>query len=47
MLQVRHDHLKAVVELLGGLQLALVLGLAVTQHVQVAPEGDHLVDGVC
>ena len=38
ILRMCDDHIKTVVELLGSLQLVLVLGLAVPQHVEVLPE---------
>ena len=38
ILRMCDDHIKTVVELLGSLQLVLVLGLAVPEDVEVLPE---------
>ena len=46
ILRMSDDQIKAVVELLSSLELVLILGLAVTENVEILPEGVDLIDGV-
>ena len=46
ILLMSNDHIKAVIELLGCLELALILGCAVSQDVEIGPEGVDLVGWV-
>ena len=46
ILLVGNDNIKAIIELLGSLELALILGGAVSQDVEIGPEGIDLVGRV-
>ena len=46
ILRMSDDQIEAVVELLSSLELVLILGLAVTENVEILPEGVDLIDGV-
>ena len=46
ILLVGNDDIETVVQLLSGLQLVLILGLTVTEDVEILPEGHHLVGRV-
>ena len=46
ILLMGNDDIKAVIKLLGSLELALILGSAVSQDVEIGPEGIDLVGRV-